>query len=175
MSRGESGIRCHLSCIINRLFALAGPEKFYTPPSFSVPPAPEPMKLARQRPQKLRFSDRISTPNIAVMIRSPNISPIPATSIRSLDFDSPHLKPNNGGALKRGMGGGSGEIDRLMEASFNTTSFVSPMEKSFRCPLNDHLDLKLVLKDYDLAHLVPIFESKSVGGLVLGILPFWPR
>lgn len=171
MSRGEKGVRLNLCVIITRWFALAGPEKFYTPPSFSVPPAPEAMKLARQRPQKLRFSDRLSTPNIAVMIRSPNISPIPTTSIRSLDFDSPHLKPNSGGGMKRGVGGGSGEIDRLMEASFNTTTFVSPMEKSFRCPLNDHLDLKLILKDYDLAHLVPIFESKSVGELVLGSDP----
>lgn len=114
----------------------------------SVFPVPEPIKLARQRPPKMRFTERLSTPNVAVLMRSPNISPIPTSSIRTLDFESTPLKNKNN------MDG--------MDEPLKTPTFGTPMEKSFRCPLNDHLDLKLILTEFDLGHLEPVFESNAV-------------
>lgn len=120
----------------------------------SVSPAPEAIRIAQQKPHKMRFHNRLSTPNVAVMMRSPNISPIPTTSIRSLDFDSPRFKLNNKGAMER-------PTDSA-DSSFNSSMYASPMEKSFRAPLNDHLDLKVVLKEYELSHLATLFEANGV-------------
>lgn len=73
------------------------------------------------------------------------MSPIQPSSNRSLKFDSAKKQK-----VDRKGGGG--------ENSFSP----SPLEKSFHAPLNDHLDLKVVLKDFELMHLLPMFEKKGV-------------
>lgn len=127
--------------------------KFNTPPMLSVSPAaPQPVKVHRKKPKRMSFENRLSTPNVAIRMKSPNLSPIPATSsVRSLNFQSPRNK-NRGARLG----------DRSIEDSFNNVSFISPMEKSFRAPLNDHLDLGVLLKEYDLVELAPVLEANGV-------------
>lgn len=120
-------------------------EVFQTPPTLSVTPAS--VHLLPKTPQKLRYHSRLSTPNVAVRIKSPMMSPIQPSSNRSLKFDS----------AKKGREGG--------ENSFSHSP--SPMEKSFHAPLNDHLDLKVVLKEFELSHLLPVFESKGVSYLLI--------